>query len=75
MLDQSRFLAMKNLAKDVRKENEEKFRSFESESVDDAINDKNEFVNKTKFVIMGTSFLNLFLTIAQDIFIVKKQNH
>lgn len=55
MLDQSRFLAMKNLAKDVRKENEEKFRSFESESVDDAINDKNEFVNSL-ISDMETSF-------------------
>ena len=55
MLDQSRFLAMKNLAKDVRKENEEKFKSFDNESVDEAIKDKDRFI-KDIIGKMGTSF-------------------
>ena len=46
MLDQSRFLAMKNLAQDVRKENEKKFKEFEKEEVDDAIRDKDELISK-----------------------------
>lgn len=46
MLDQSRFLAMKNLAKDVRKENEDEFKEFEKESVEDAISEKEELVKQ-----------------------------
>lgn len=44
MLDQEKFLAMKKLAKDVRKENEKRFESFENESVEDAIKEKDELI-------------------------------
>lgn len=44
MLDKERFLAMKKLAKDIRKDNEKTFESFEKESVEDAIREKEEFI-------------------------------
>lgn len=46
MLDQNRFLAMKNLAKDVRKENEKKFKEFEKEPIEEAISDKEKLISK-----------------------------
>ena len=44
MLEQNRFLAMKKLAKDIRKQNEQTFESFEKESIGDAIREKDEFI-------------------------------
>ena len=45
MLDQSRFLAMKNLAKEVREDKQKEFKKFENDSVDEAIEKKNKLVN------------------------------
>ncbi|MBQ9011459.1 MAG: hypothetical protein IJ093_02300 [Bacilli bacterium] len=47
MLEQDRFLVIKNLAKEIRKENEKIFKSFEKDSIADAIKEKNEFVEST----------------------------
>ncbi len=44
MLEKNRFLAIKNLAKDIRKENEKLFKAFAKESVDDAVREKEEFI-------------------------------
>ena len=55
MLDQSRFLAMKNLAKDVRKEKKEEFKKFENEPLEQAIKDKEKFISNV-INDMETSF-------------------
>ena len=44
MLEKDRFLAIKRLARNVRKENEELFEAFAKESPNDAISEKEEFV-------------------------------
>ena len=44
MLEKNRFLAIKNLAKDIRKENEKLFKAFAKETVDDAVREKEEFI-------------------------------
>ena len=44
MLEQNRFLAMKKLANDIRKENEKIFARFENEPIGDAIREKDEFI-------------------------------
>ncbi len=44
MLEKGRFLAIKNLAKDIRKENEKLFKAFSKESMEDAIREKEEFI-------------------------------
>lgn len=44
MLEKERFLAIKKLAEDIRKENEKLFDAFKSESTEDAIREKDEFV-------------------------------
>lgn len=44
MLEKDRFLAIKQLAQDIRKENEDLFKAFAMESPEDAIREKEEFV-------------------------------
>ena len=44
MLDKEKFLAMKDLARSIRKNNKEKFESLEKEPLNDAIRDKDEFI-------------------------------
>lgn len=44
MLEKNRFLAIKNLVKDIRKENEKLFKAFAKETVDDAVREKEEFI-------------------------------
>ena len=44
MLEKDRFLAIKKLAQDIRKENEDLFSAFAMESPEDAIREKEEFV-------------------------------
>ena len=44
MLEKERFLAIKKLANKIRKDNEDLFKKFEKESVEDAINEKEEFI-------------------------------
>ncbi len=44
MLERNRFLAIKNLAKDIRKENEKLFKAFEKETMEDAVREKEEFI-------------------------------
>lgn len=44
MLEKDRFLAIKKLAQDIRKENEDLFKAFAMESPEDAIREKEEFV-------------------------------
>ena len=45
MLEENRFLAVKNLAKDIRQENEKLFESLKNEPVVEAIRKKDEFIN------------------------------
>lgn len=44
MLERNRFLAIKNLAKDIRSENEKLFKALEKEPVEDAVKEKDEFI-------------------------------
>lgn len=44
MLEKERFLAIKKLANKIRHDNEELFERFEKESVEDAISEKEEFI-------------------------------
>ncbi len=44
MLDKERFLAIKKLANKIRRDNEDLFKRFENETVEDAINEKEEFI-------------------------------
>ncbi len=44
MLERNRFLAIKNLAKDIRSENEKLFKALEKETVEDAVKEKDEFI-------------------------------
>ena len=44
MLEKERFLAIKKLANKIRHDNEELFKKFEEESVEDAISEKEEFI-------------------------------
>ena len=44
MLEKDRFLAIKQLARDIRKENEDLFKAFAMESPEDAIREKEEFI-------------------------------
>ena len=45
MLEKERFLAIKKLANKIRHDNEELFERFEKESVEDAISEKEEFID------------------------------
>ena len=45
MLEENRFLAVKNLAKDIRQENEKLFESLKNEPVVEAIRKKDEFID------------------------------
>lgn len=51
MLNKERFLAIKNLAKNIRKDNEKTFDAFERESVEDAIREKEEFIESMMDVV------------------------
>lgn len=44
MLEKERFLAIKKLANKIRHDNDDLFKRFEKESVEDAINEKEEFI-------------------------------
>ena len=44
MLEKDRFLDIKEMAKNVRKDNETLFAAFEQESAEDAIREKDEFI-------------------------------
>ena len=44
MLDKERFLAIKKLANKIRRDNEDLFKRFENETVEDAISEKEEFI-------------------------------
>jgi len=44
MLDQDKFLEMKEFAKKVRKENENKFKEFDKDEIEDAIKEKDELI-------------------------------
>ena len=44
MLEQNRFLEIKTLAQKIREENAQKFEQFKEKSVDDAIREKEEFI-------------------------------
>ena len=45
MLDKEKFLAIKKLAKDIRKDNEKLFKTLSKESIDKAVKDKEDFIN------------------------------
>lgn len=45
MLEKERFLAIKKLARDVRKENKEVFKKIEKKPIDEAVEEKNKFVS------------------------------